>query len=156
MNFIDSAGHIVNDVNTNLSINRSISALLACAALQGLSAPAIAQTSISEGGESILTGGNDIVVTGSKREARLQDVPIAITALAGDRLTSGQTATVADPVRQAPGVAIQSAGAGRSTYAIRGIASASGSSPTVGFYVDDVPITPPTDTGATGRSFIDH
>lgn len=97
----------------------------------------------------------DIVVTATKRSTTLQSTPMSITAISSSQLNAADATSVTDLVQRAPGVSFSSSGAGRSTFSIRGISSAAGSSPTVGFYLDDIPITPPTDTGAVGRAFID-
>lgn len=119
------------------------------AALAVLASPANAQTTAGATPQV-----EEVIVTASKRETKLQETPMTISAFSGSQLRNAESSGISDLVRETPGLAVQSAGAGRETYAIRGISSDSGSSPTVGFYLDDVPITPPTDTGTVGRSFI--
>lgn len=97
----------------------------------------------------------EIVVTAGKRESLLSRTPMTISAFNARDLEGAESQGVLAVVSRTPGLSAQSAGPGRTTYAIRGIASTSGVSPTVGFYLDDIPITPPTDTGSVGRSSID-
>ncbi len=53
-----------------------------------------------------------------------------------------------------PGVAMKSQGAGQTEIVIRGLSSAAGVSPTVGFYLDEVPVAPPT-LATAGKTAID-
>ena len=79
----------------------------------------------------------DIVVTASKREENLQDVPLAITALGNEQLDELQINEMRDVVKFLPSVSIQSSGPGFSQIYFRGVASGenanhSSSLPTVG------------------------
>ncbi|MFA6113775.1 MAG: TonB-dependent receptor [Sphingomonas sp.] len=85
----------------------------------------------------------DIVVTAQKRSERLQDVPISISVLGGDRLDSQSTGGVTDALRNVAGLSITSTAQGGATQlTIRGVAAAgatlSGSS-TAAYYIDSVP-----------------
>jgi len=89
---------------------------------------------------------DDIVVTASKREQNLQDVPLAITAIGTERLNELQVKEFQDVVKFLPSVTIQSLGPGFSQVYFRGVASGenanhSASLPTVGTYLDEMPIT---------------
>lgn len=88
----------------------------------------------------------DIVVTASKREENLQDVPIAINAIGTERLDELQVNQLTDVVKYLPSVTIQTAAPGFSQVYFRGVASGenanhSASLPTVGTYLDEMPIT---------------
>nr|WP_260581287.1 TonB-dependent receptor [Sphingopyxis sp. PET50] len=93
------------------------------------------------------TGGDpDIVVTASKREENLQDVPMAITAIGNERLNELQVKEFQDVVKFLPSVTIQTLAPGFSQVYFRGVASGenanhSASLPTVGTYLDEMPIT---------------
>ena len=89
---------------------------------------------------------NDIVVTASKREENLQDVPLAITAIGNERLDQLQVNEFADVVKFLPSVTIQSAAPGFAQVYFRGVSSGenanhSASLPTVGTYLDEMPVT---------------
>lgn len=91
-------------------------------------------------------GDDDIVVTASKREENLQDVPIAISAIGTERLDELQVKELGDVVKFLPSVTIQTAAPGFSQIYFRGVASGenanhSASLPTVGTYLDEMPIT---------------
>ncbi len=88
----------------------------------------------------------DIVVTASKREENLQDVPLAITAIGTERLNELQVKEFQDVVKFLPSVTIQTLAPGFSQVYFRGVASGenanhSTSLPTVGTYLDEMPIT---------------
>ncbi len=88
----------------------------------------------------------DIVVTASKREENLQDVPLAITAIGTERLQELQVKEFQDVVKFLPSVTIQTLAPGFSQVYFRGVASGenanhSTSLPTVGTYLDEMPIT---------------
>ena len=85
----------------------------------------------------------DIVVTAQRREERLQDVPIAVTAFSGDQLEARQVNTVVDLMSTVPNLhASNNIGQGSATTAfIRGVGETESiitvDTP-VGFYLDDV------------------
>lgn len=89
---------------------------------------------------------NDIVVTASKREENLQDVPMAITAMGTEKLNELQVKEFQDVVKFLPSVTIQTAAPGFAQVYFRGVSSGenanhSASLPTVGTYLDEMPIT---------------
>jgi outer membrane receptor protein involved in Fe transport len=88
-------------------------------------------------------GLDEIVVTASKRETNLQDTAISITALTGEALQEHGLSNLADVVHQTPGVSFKTnGGPGQTEIQMRGMTSTGGESPTVGFYLDEVPVTP--------------
>jgi len=80
----------------------------------------------------------DVVVTALRQSSRVQDAPIAITALTGESLANAGVAQVTDYAKLVPGLRIQDNGPGQRRISLRGIL-ASGE-PTVGTYYDEVPI----------------
>lgn len=84
----------------------------------------------------------EIVVTATRHEESLQDVPIAITAVtAGDILARGLT-QYADILTSVPGVYYEDGGPGDTTIRIRGIAPGGGGTPpTVATYFGDIPLS---------------
>ncbi|MGL3822395.1 TonB-dependent receptor [Sphingopyxis sp. R3-92] len=96
--------------------------------------------------QSGINDDRDIVVTASKREENLQDVPMAITAIGTERLDELQVKEFQDVVKFLPSVTIQTLAPGFSQVYFRGVASGenanhSTSLPTVGTYLDEMPIT---------------
>ncbi len=84
----------------------------------------------------------EIVVTAEKRESTVQDTPISMTALSGDLLQQEGISGVSGIIQVVPGLSQRTAGAGQTELEMRGLSSSGGSSPTVGFYLDDYPLTP--------------
>lgn len=125
-----------------MSVNRNLralsSVLLASSALVSV-APALAQTSAA-------ADSNVIIVTAQKRAQDLQDVPVAITAMGTEKLDELQVNELQDAVKFLPSVTIQTLSPGFSQVYFRGVASGenanhSASLPTVGTYLDEMPIT---------------
>ena len=94
----------------------------------------------------------EVVVTATKVEESLQDVPIAVTALTGDAIEELGIDNFADYVLQLPGVTAGGSGPGQNTVYIRGVASTTpnlttagvaGLAPNVAFYLDDQPLSQP-------------
>ena len=89
----------------------------------------------------------EVVVTATRREERLQDVPISISAFSQEKLDQQGLRSIDDLTRLTPGVTFQRNGTGSaanyndesSDISIRGIDSEAGTS-TTGIYVDDTPI----------------
>src|ERR1700730_13035343 len=79
----------------------------------------------------------EIVVTAQKREQKVQDMPIAVSAISGDEIERSGARDFHDLLLSIPGVSYSGAEPGQSKYAIRGVSTAA-SSPTVGIYLDDV------------------
>jgi outer membrane receptor protein involved in Fe transport len=91
----------------------------------------------------------DIVVTAQKRNETLQEAPLSLSVLSAETLREEGAQGFTDVAARIPGVAFNSAGPGRSSYSVRGIASIGGNAPTTGFYVDETPIVPSGGDGAT-------
>jgi iron complex outermembrane recepter protein len=85
----------------------------------------------------------DVVVTARKITERLQDVPAAIITLSGEQLQNQNINDVSDLTRAVAGLNVAATEPNHLNLSIRGITSAS-DGPTVGFYIDDIPIDTPT------------
>lgn len=94
----------------------------------------------------------EVVVTATKREESLQDVPIAVTAITGQALEELGITNFSDYVMQLPGVTAGGSGPGQHTIYIRGVASTTpnlttagvaGLAPNVAFYLDEQPLAQP-------------
>jgi len=83
----------------------------------------------------------EIVVTAEKRDATVQKTPISITALKGSDLVQAGVTNLAEVAQQTPGVSLKTGGPGQNEFEMRGLNSAGGNSPTVGFYLDDTSLT---------------
>jgi outer membrane receptor protein involved in Fe transport len=96
----------------------------------------------------------EIVVTAEKRVSTVQSTPISITAVSGEQLAAQGIATVEDLAATTPGISMRTAGPGQTEFEMRGLSSSGGSAPTVGFYLDEVPLSPAA-ASLNGRVVID-
>jgi iron complex outermembrane receptor protein len=96
----------------------------------------------------------EVVVTAEKRESNVQSTPISITAITGEQLEARGLTDLVSVAQEVPGVSFKSSGPGQTELAMRGLSSAGGESPTVGFYLDETPITPPAGA-SNGKVTID-
>ncbi len=124
--------------HSNIYVRTAVATLMASSAI-GMSVPAFAQAAAEDDND-------EIVVTAQKREQNLQDVPVAITAIGTEKLDQLQVNEFADVVKFLPSVTIQQGGPGFAQVYFRGVASGenanhSTSLPTVGTYLDEMPIT---------------
>ena len=137
-------GKTVVAARSGLVVSASIcvAAVAACpaAAVEGASANTQVAAPVADNGEI-----DDIVVTAEKREQRLQDVPVSITALTAQDIRQRRIDSVADIVRQVPnvnfgevGFGTQLSSRGIGTSLITGIGESS-----VAVYLDGVNIPRP-------------
>jgi outer membrane receptor protein involved in Fe transport len=96
----------------------------------------------------------EVVVTAEKRESTVQQTAISMTALSGAQLQNQNIATVEDLAASVPGVSMRTAGPGQTEYEMRGLTSAGGSTATVGFYLDETPLSASA-VALNGRTVID-
>jgi outer membrane receptor protein involved in Fe transport len=134
---------VSNSPNAHRSFSRSP---IAAGVVLALSSPALlaqqAQQSLSI---------DEVVVTAQKRTENLQDVPISIVALGGQALREQNLVNFMDYTKMLPSVAMEmngtaGAGTGFSLVYMRGISTggdgqATTSQPSVGMYLDELPIT---------------
>src|ERR1700723_2285674 len=96
----------------------------------------------------------EIVVTASKRASTVQDTPISISAVTGNDLLARGVASLADLAQGTPGVSLKSEGPSQTEIEMRGMTSSGGNSATVGFYLDDIPLSGPA-SAQNGHVVID-
>lgn len=130
-------------------------AILSSAALVGLmvsySTPALAQIKSADDGAGTAEstqveapeGVTDIIVTAQKREQRLQDVPVAVTALSSAMLVANRIMSVRDLSGVVPSLTVRNQVGGSSlpVYTMRGLVatgSATGSDKGIATYIDGV------------------
>lgn len=107
-------------------------------------APALAQEA-APGGPSDRKL-EEIVVTAQKRNQRLSDVPLSVTAASGEQLARRGIASAADLEKIAPGFTFSQSQTGTPVYAVRGIGFYSESvsaASTVTVYTDQIPLPYP-------------
>jgi iron complex outermembrane recepter protein len=127
-------------------MNRYVkTALLAGAAWSALSTLAMAQDAAPQDGVSAL---DDVVVSARRRDERLKDVPISVSALGEERLEQTGASDITALQQQTPNATVQVARGSNSTLIsfIRGVGQQDplwGFEPGVGLYVDDVYVARP-------------
>ena len=77
-------------------------------------------------GELVL---GEIIVTATKRKERLQDVPVAVSALTSEDISARGFSQYADYLNTVPGVYFEDLGPGRSQIRIRGLSTTEGGVP---------------------------
>lgn len=97
---------------------------------------------------------DEVVVTAERHNSTIQETPISISALSGEQLAAQGITDVEELAHDVPGVSMRSAGPGQSEYEARGLASTGGAAPTVGFYLNDIPLSPPS-AAQVGKVVID-
>jgi outer membrane receptor protein involved in Fe transport len=103
--------------------------------------PALAQDAAADG-----VAKDDIIVTATKRELRISDVPMPISAVSGDQLKAMNANSLADYITRLPGVVFNDYQPGISEVVIRGIAATTyheQGQTTVGYYLNEVPLVEP-------------
>jgi iron complex outermembrane recepter protein len=95
-----------------------------------------------------------IVVTAEKRQSTVGTTPISMTALSGTELQDQGISSLEGLLGEVPGMSEKSYGPGQTEFEMRGMTSGGGESPTVGFYLDEISISPPA-TAQNGKVAID-
>ena len=126
----------------NLKVSAAVAAILSAPTTAIVfAAPADTASATSTGDE--LT---EVIVTATRREENLQNVPITIQALTGDTLAKLNVTTFDDYVKYLPNVTSQGLGPGQNNIYMRGLSTAVGalqgsgvvgSFPNVAVYLDD-------------------
>ena len=142
------------------SISRKISTLLLTAliALAIRAAPVFADTvgpaAPAGGAKTEATQLEEVLVTAEKREETVQATPISVSALTPQDLENKNIISLEDVARSVPGLSTRTAGPGQTEYEMRGLTSAGGSTATVGFYIDETPLSASA-VALNGRTVID-
>ena len=89
---------------------------------------------------------NEIVVTATRREELIKDIPFSVTAITGADLEERAALNLADFIQQVPGVMLVNRGAGANEITIRGLNAnatqiSSYQTTTVGYYLNDMPLS---------------
>jgi outer membrane receptor protein involved in Fe transport len=123
----------------NMRKNTFIAGLMGGAAL-ALALEAHAQSATKPAPTAVTS---EVIVTAQKRSSTVQTTPISISAVSGAELQARGITDFATLAQSTPGVSLKSEGPGQTEIELRGMTSSGGNSPTVGFYLDDIPLTPP-------------
>jgi outer membrane receptor protein involved in Fe transport len=106
----------------------------------------------SESSSTQNAGITEVLVTAQKRETSILATPLSVTALGTEEIDRRGLVGMSDYLRTLPGVSQIDRGAGRNSVIIRGTASSPQTegadvAPTVGIYLEDIPLTGYTNTG---------
>lgn len=111
--------------------------------LLAIAAPAFGQDAPAQ---PAAASSDEIVVTAQKRQERLRDVPVSVTALSTEALSEQNLVQIRDYYSRVPGLAING-GANEQRAAgisLRGVTAGLAGASTVAFTIDDVPVTSAT------------
>ena len=117
---------------------------------------AVADPADTGGSSSGDRGGvlEEVVVTAEKRSSTVQDTPISMTAVTGELMQQEGITNLNGIIQSVPGISVRTAGPGQTELEMRGMSSSGGASPTVGFYLDDYPLSPPA-AALNGKVVVD-
>ena len=125
------------------------------AAFGALAGSALAQTAPpTDKASAKETGLEEIVVTAEKRESTVQKTPISMTAISEAEIQARGLEDFRSIAQETPGISMKTSGPGQTEYEMRGLDATGGFSPTVGFYLDDAPLTAPAQA-AQGKVVVD-
>jgi iron complex outermembrane recepter protein len=85
----------------------------------------------------------EVVITAEKRISTVQTTAASIEAVSGVELQERGITDVETLLQGTPGVSLKSEGPSQTEIEMRGMTSSGGNSATVGFYLDDLPLTGP-------------
>src|SRR5277367_1980431 len=128
----------------------SVATLWCAVSLNGPAWAAAPGTTPAENGPGL----EEIVVTAEKRESTVQATAISITALSSTDLAQDNITSVEDLVGKVPGISLRTAGPGQTEYEMRGLSAGGGTAATVGFYIDETPLSASA-VALNGRTVID-
>lgn len=97
----------------------------------------------------------EIVVTAQKRAERLIETPQSVSVISGADLARLGATQFRDYANTIPGLTFTTTGAGSNQLALRGVTTGVENNPTVGVYLDDVPIGSSTAFGFGARLALD-
>jgi outer membrane receptor protein involved in Fe transport len=121
--------------------------LLGLLASTALATPAFAQTAPATAPNPAQASDQDsIIITATKREESMQNVPISVQVLGTKKLDQLNISNFEEYTKQLPSVSFQTLAPGATVVYVRGVATGgdgnhTGSLPSVGFYLDEQPVT---------------
>jgi len=143
----------------NLSVGPGLRAFCIALALCSLVTPGFAQTAAQpdqgkKAAPKETSELEEIVVTAEKRESTVQKTPISMTAISEAEMEARGLSDMRQIAQETPGVSMKTSGPGQTEFEMRGLDATGGFSPTVGFYLDDAPLTAPAQA-AQGKVVVD-
>jgi iron complex outermembrane recepter protein len=96
----------------------------------------------------------EVTVTAQRRASTAQDTPISLTVVSAQDILDRGFSDFTALAQSIPGVSMRTSGPGQTELGMRGITSTGGNSATVGFYLDDIPLSAPA-ASQNGKVIID-
>jgi outer membrane receptor protein involved in Fe transport len=124
------------------------------AALMGATAMSLASQAHADASSAASATVTEVVVTAQKRVSTVQKTTASLTAVTGVDLQNRGISSLATLAQGTPGVSLKSEGPSQTEIEMRGMTSSGGNSATVGFYLDDIPLTGPA-SAQNGHVVID-
>ena len=111
-----------------------------------LAAPTLAAAETAIALPKAVNAVEEVVVTAQRRSETQQTTPLSLEVLSAKRLIQTKAANFDDFAKLLPSLSYQTFGPGQAQLTIRGVTNGGdgltiGSEPTVGLYVDDIPVT---------------
>ncbi|HTC45504.1 MAG TPA: TonB-dependent receptor [Steroidobacteraceae bacterium] len=113
-------------------------------------AEALAADATTDSGDTL----QEVTITATKRLSTVQTTPISVTAVTSEELTARGVTSFDDLAQSVPGMSMRTSGSGQTEFEMRGLQSSGGSSSTVGFYLDETPLSSPA-SAQNGKVVID-
>jgi iron complex outermembrane receptor protein len=95
---------------------------------------------------------DEVIVTATRRDERIHDVPGAVSAVSGQMLQDLKANSLADFAAFTPGVSFQATSPSTNKVVIRGVTTGNQLNSAIGLYLDDVPIGSSTPFGAGAQA----
>jgi hypothetical protein len=86
----------------------------------------------------------DVVVTAPSNTSMAQKATASIDVVGGEQLEQNAVPDITTLIQSMAGVSLKTEGVGQTEIEMRGMTSSGGNSPTTGFYLDNIPLTPPS------------
>src|SRR5215469_11394945 len=119
-------------------MHKHLSSLSLVVFASGVAAVPLARADVSSTDQTSAAGLQEVVVTAQKREEKLFDVPMGVTAITSDELQRQQLVNLADLQAKVPGLSLTSIQPGTTRLTLRG-QNVGGVGSTVTTYIDDTP-----------------
>jgi len=98
----------------------------------------------AQGAPTQQSGGMLSVVIAAQRQPQaVQKKAESIETVSGTQLEQNAVPDITSLIQSVAGVSLKTEGTGQTEIEMRGMTSSGGSSPTTGFYLDDIPLSPP-------------
>lgn len=111
---------------------------------QALIQPASEASIASARATPVANAAQEVVVTAPSNSNAAQKATASIDVVGGQQLEKNAVPDIATLIQSMAGVSLKTEGVGQTEIEMRGMTSSGGNSPTTGFYLDNIPLTPPS------------